>query len=174
MHEGLESVFQWWLWLWLLNGGLTCSFNKFLQCIFQWRFLRKRIIWWRMEELVSELRIIRMVQFIKLWQQKISTTISHGLSLPREIRMVANKSWNLLLCFYVLFYFHVLIENKFKTSDLDLKIHQWWFLSFPEFNCSYQLDNQPRQIDRLYNRSIEIHQSKKNRSCDMRSSDTGQ
>jgi hypothetical protein len=39
---------------------------------------------WRMGRLVVELRIIRMVQFLKL-----GSIISHGLSLPQEIRMVA-------------------------------------------------------------------------------------
>jgi hypothetical protein len=37
-----------------------------------------------MGRLVIELRIFRMMQFLKL-----GSTISHGLSLPREIRMVA-------------------------------------------------------------------------------------
>jgi hypothetical protein len=38
----------------------------------------------KMEDLVFELRIFRMMQFLKL-----RSTISHGLSLPQEIRMVA-------------------------------------------------------------------------------------
>jgi hypothetical protein len=37
-----------------------------------------------MGSLAIELQIMRMVQFLKL-----GSTISHGLSLPREIRMIA-------------------------------------------------------------------------------------
>jgi hypothetical protein len=38
--------------------------------------------------------------------------------------------YNILLCFSVLFYFQVLIEIKFKTPELDLKIHQGRFGHF--------------------------------------------